>query len=218
MSAYNLIVCAVPHDGGEVITGAARKAGSPGGTVIMARSISRNTLLQLFSLGDKWLDVVFVLVPNELSHRIYEAIIFATRKTHRKFGSMFTIDDVDTMLKGGTDARLTLPNVEGEMATELKLITVIANKGYADDIMAAAREAGAGGGTVINARGTASPGDNKFLGLEIVPEKDMLAILVPSDKAQTILDAIKALPCLSKPGSGIVFSMGASNFTLLGSQ
>lgn len=213
MSAFNLIVCAVPHNGGEVVTGAARKAGSTGGTVIMARGVSHNTLLQLLSLGDRWLDVVFVLVPVEKCKRIMDAIVLAARKMHRKFGTMFTINDADTIIAHGG-----VPKAEGDMATEHKLITVIANKGYADDIMAAARAAGAGGGTVMNARGTAKAGDAKFFGMEIVPEKDMLAILVPTEKADTVLNAIKALPCLEKPGSGIAFCMGASNFTVLGEK
>lgn len=210
LSAYNLIVCTVPHNGGEIVTTAARLAGSPGGTVLMARGFSRSTLLQLLSLGEKWLDVVLVLVPIEHCKKICDAIIYAARKTHRKFGSMFTVNNAEAFLGGG------FSKAEEEMATDYKLITVISNKGYADDIMAAARAAGASGGTVVNARGTAKPGDAKFLGMDIVPEKDMLFVLAPLEKALPIQDAIKTLPCLSKPGSGIVFSMGASNFTLLG--
>ena len=67
---------------------------------------------------------------------------------------------------------------EGDAMSEGKqtLISVILNKGYADDAMAAARKAGAGGGTVINARGTAREDDAKFFGMHIVPEKEMLMI------------------------------------------
>ena len=63
-----------------------------------------------------------------------------------------------------------------------ELIVVIVNKDFADDVMHAARKAGAGGGTVINARGTAREEDAKFFGVQIVPEKEMLMILVDSDK------------------------------------
>lgn len=210
MSAFSLIICAVPHNGGDIVTAAARKAGSPGGTVLMARGFSRSTLLQMLSLGEKWLDMVLVLVPTEHRQRICEGIMFAARKTHRKFGSMFVVENASALL--GDDSL----KGEEEMESDYKLITVIANKGYADDIMAAARSAGATGGTVVNARGTAKPGDAKFLGMDIVPEKDMLFILSPTQKAGPIQDAIRTLPCLAKPGSGIVFSMAASNFTLLG--
>lgn len=102
------------------------------------------------------------------------------------------------------------------MADGYEMINVIVNKGYAEDAMAAARKAGAGGGTIINARGTAKEGDAKFFGMEIVPEKEMLMILVPAEKKDAIIAAIKELPCLSKAGSGIVFCNEAENFTLLG--
>ena len=73
------------------------------------------------------------------------------------------------------------------MNDSYEMINVIVNKGYAEDAMAAARKAGAGGGTIINARGTAKECDAKFLGIEIVPEKEMLLILVPKDKKDEII-------------------------------
>ena len=82
--------------------------------------------------------------------------------------------------------------------------------------MDAARKAGAGGGTIINARGTAKEGDAKFFGMEIIPEKDMIFVLAENEKADAILEAVRTLPCLSKPGSGIAFASPAENFTLLG--
>ena len=97
-----------------------------------------------------------------------------------------------------------------------ELITVILNKGYADDAMAAARKAGAGGGTVINARGTAREDDAKFFGMHIVPEKEMLMIVVDEDKKDAVLEAVKSLDCLSVPGSGIAFSSSVNEFSLLG--
>ena len=82
--------------------------------------------------------------------------------------------------------------------------------------MAAARKAGAGGGTILSARGTAKEGDAKFFGMEIVPEKEMLMILVPSAKKTEILDAVKSLPCFEKAGSGIIFSNEVESFSVLG--
>ena len=97
-----------------------------------------------------------------------------------------------------------------------ELIVVIVNKDFADDVMHAARKAGAGGGTVINARGTAREEDAKFFGVQIVPEKEMLMILVDSDKKEKVLESIRNLKCISQPGSGIAFTMPATDFTVLG--
>ena len=110
-------------------------------------------------------------------------------------------------------------NLEGEnkMSNSThQMINVIVNKGYAEDAMAAARKAGASGGTIIGARGTAKEGDAQFFGMNIVPEKDMLMILVPTEKKDDIIKAISELSCLSEAGSGIIFCNNANDFTLLG--
>ena len=102
--------------------------------------------------------------------------------------------------------------------TNREMITVIVNKGYADDVMFAARKAGASGGTVINARGTAREDDEKFFGVHIVPEKDMLVIVVESEKKQAVMNAIKEAKCLKEPGMGIAFSSPVGEFELLGKK
>ena len=99
-----------------------------------------------------------------------------------------------------------------------QMINIIVNKGYAEDAMAAARKAGAGGGTIIGARGTAKEGDAAFFGMKIVPEKEMLMILVPAEKKAAIVEAITALPCFAEAGSGIIFCNEAQDFTLLGKK
>lgn len=99
-----------------------------------------------------------------------------------------------------------------------QMITLIVNKGYAEDAMAAARNAGATGGTIINARGTAREGDEKFFGMEIVPEKDLLIILVENEKCEAVIESVKKLPCLQTKGSGITFCADAHDFTLLGAR
>ena len=104
------------------------------------------------------------------------------------------------------------------METKWKMITVIVNSGYADDIMDAARKAGASGGTVTHARGTASPDDAKFLGVSIVPEKEMVMILCEADQTDAIVNAISSLKCLDEPGVGIMFTQGVTDFRNLDSK
>ena len=106
---------------------------------------------------------------------------------------------------------------ENKMATHT-LITVILNTGLAEDAMAAARKAGASGGTIINARGTGKEEDVSFFGIQIVPEKEMLIILAEKSQETAILEAIRTLPCLQKKGTGITFCSDVNNFTTLGSN
>ena len=73
-------------------------------------------------------------------------------------------------------------------------------------------------GTVLNARGTARETDKRFFGMHIVPEKEMLIIVVSSEKKESVMSAIKELKCLKEPGMGIAYSSGVEDFSLLGKR
>ena len=54
------------------------------------------------------------------------------------------------------------------------LILTIVERGYADDVMDAAKAAGARGGTILHARGTGSKEAEKFFGIIVQPEKELI--------------------------------------------
>ncbi len=214
MSMFNLLMSIVPHDKGEKLTAAAVEAGCRGGTVLMGRGLARSNLAAVLGLGETTKDVIYMLVDERQKQNIIDAIVNATLLEKANFGQLFSVD-VDLMMRTGV---ITQKENEGDMYMEKArdLISVVVNKGYADDAMAAARRAGAGGGTVINARGTAREDDEKFFGMHIVPEKEMLLIVVEHEKKAAVLNAIRDLRCLREPGSGIAFCSGVDDFTLLG--
>ena len=76
-----------------------------------------------------------------------------------------------------------------------ELIVVILNEGYADLVMDAARAAGAGGGTVLHAKGTGSKRGEKFFGVSLADEKDMVYIIAYADE-KTALEFAVAASCL----------------------
>ena len=86
-------------------------------------------------------------------------------------------------------------------------IVCIVNAGYSEAVMDAARELGARGGTVVHARGTANLEAEKFFGITIQPEKEMVLILVPSEIKEDILHALYRMVGLKTPGQGIAFSL-----------
>lgn len=215
---FKLIVSIVPHDSGELITSAAASKGAGGGTIMMARGTAQSNIIQLLGLGDTSKDIAYVIVDDSIYEDVRSEIILRTENKKKSFGVLFSVD-LGEFIKAGDAENESATLAAGEnMANEdsYQMINVIVNKGYADDAMAAARKAGAGGGTIMSARGTAKEGDAKFLGMEIVPEKDLLMIVVPTEKAPQIVQAIKELPCMQKAGSGIIFCNEAHGFTLLG--
>lgn len=214
MSAFSLLIIVVPHNKADFISAAAVKAGSFGGTVLMGRSISASGLADAFGLGGKSQDIVLILVEQENREAILSAIVESCGNEKHRFGYICSLG-ADMLVQRGM-----VKGAEGDSMTEGKqvLISVILNKGYADDAMAAARKAGAGGGTVINARGTAREDDEKFFGMHIVPEKEMLLIVVEAEKKDSVLEAVKSLDCLQEPGSGIAFCSSVDSFFTLGKK
>jgi nitrogen regulatory protein PII len=102
------------------------------------------------------------------------------------------------------------------MQTPHTLITCIVNHGLAEEVMATARNAGATGGTILSARGTGTEEDVKFFGYTLVPEKDMLLILVGAGMTGEVLEAIKSMEELQQPGVGIAFCVDVERFVTFG--
>ena len=86
-------------------------------------------------------------------------------------------------------------------------IFCIVNSGYSDAVMEAAKKFGARGGTVINARGTASKEAETFFHITIEPEKEIVMILVPSNIKDNVLHALYKEVGLDTAGQGIAFSV-----------
>jgi len=212
--SYRLIIGIVPHNQGDEIVKAANKADARGGTVLMGTGTASNNVLSLLGFGSSTKDVVFILVDEEIKDAVLQSIRENTENKKKHYGIVWTIN-VSRFIRAGKESG---GKTEMNNIADHQMITLIVNKGYAEDAMAAARTAGAGGGTIINARGTAKDGDEKFFGMEIVPEKDMLLILVPNDKCDAVIEAVKNLSCLQQPGSGITFCADAHDFTLLGAN
>ncbi len=99
-------------------------------------------------------------------------------------------------------------NKEKRMDKESKsvLIITVANKGYTDIVMNAARDAGAGGGTVLRAKGTGA-GLAKFFGVSISEEKEMVYIVAHRDKRDSIMRAIMEKAGVNTEARGVVFSI-----------
>lgn len=97
-------------------------------------------------------------------------------------------------------------NEEEKMQTVQELIVAVYEKGYTDMVMDAAREAGAGGGTTIRAKGTGA-GAQKFFGLSLAEEKEMLFIVTATDKKKDIMRAIMQNAGIDSKAHSLVFSL-----------
>lgn len=217
-----LLICMVGRHRGDELVEITKAAGARGATIALGRTMNDNRLLQALSLADVYQDVVFTILGAE-TDEVLNALVSAAYESPKKLGGMALLLDVAEIFVRGTarensaEADMAFSRSK-EMQSGYDLITVIVNYGFADDVMAIARKAGARGGTVLNARGTGTEDDVKFFGISLVPEKEMLFIVAEKAKVQEILDAVNSIPNLCKPGGGIVFNMELDEFIVLGKE
>lgn len=96
------------------------------------------------------------------------------------------------------------------MESTHELIVAIYERGYTDMVMDAAREAGAAGGTTINAKGTAA-GAEKFFGLTLAVEKEIVFIVSDVNKKKDIMKAIMQKAGVDSKAHALVFSLPVSD-------
>jgi nitrogen regulatory protein PII len=215
-----ILIAFIGRRRGDILVEAAKKAGARGGTILMGKTTHDNWFLQALSLADVQQDVVYFVMTGEAAN-VTAAVKAAGIIDPGKMGGYAIVLDVPEMFlricaanPGDTPAQ---PLTRSEtMESGYKLINVIVNTGYAEDVMAAARKAGARGGTILTARGTGTEEDVKFFGITLVPEKELLLIVAEKDKVQPIIDEITTVPTLCEPGGGIVFNMNVEEFIALG--
>ena len=98
-----------------------------------------------------------------------------------------------------------------EKKDNFEVIIVIINEGYTDVVMDAAREAGARGGTIVHARGTANKDMEKKYGIVITPSKEMLYILVNESIRDAVMSAVNKVAGIETKGQGIIFTLPVSH-------
>jgi nitrogen regulatory protein PII len=77
--------------------------------------------------------------------------------------------------------------------------------------MDVAREAGALGGTIINARGQGHQGAVKFFGISVEDEKEIILILSNKEKKAAIMRAVCETHGLNSNAQGIIFALPVDN-------
>ena len=90
-----------------------------------------------------------------------------------------------------------------------KLLVVFVEDDKTDDVLEAAREAGATGCTVVsNARGEGGEGKTSFFGLALTTQRDVVMLLVEKHLSREILEHIGVIGEFDeKPGTGLAIQI-----------
>ena len=99
-----------------------------------------------------------------------------------------------------------------------KLILASVKTDITDNIVDAAKDAGATGATIIPARGTGINEAKTFFGLSLEAQTDIIMLLTEEHVVSKIMDTIKEAGEFHKPGTGIAFVVPVEHVIGLESQ
>ena len=92
-------------------------------------------------------------------------------------------------------------------AVKGELIICVVNEGFSEDVMDAARAAGATGGTVLSAHGSVNKDAEEFFNINIQPLKNVVLIAVRPEIKDAVLKALYEKCGFDTPSRGIAFSL-----------
>ncbi|MCL2867465.1 MAG: hypothetical protein FWF47_06880 [Clostridia bacterium] len=183
----------------------------------MAQGTSGSEIMDILGLDS--IDKTAILCVSPGFH-IDKALPQLSEKLHLKKagrGIAFTIPligitlpDISSHIKERSEQ--WLKNMENEVSKMIETIThsmiiSVVNKGYSEELMQAAKAAGAKGGTVINARRTGIEDAVKFFGISLQDEREIVAILTKKESRQAITNAINSSFGIKSEAHGIIFTL-----------
>ena len=89
--------------------------------------------------------------------------------------------------------------------TDVVMITCVVENGKSEDVVKAARGAGAGGALIHSSRGVGVRERVGLLGIAIEAEKDVVELLIGSGQAEMVAHTIFSAVDLGRPGGGYIY-------------
>ncbi len=185
--------------------------------IALGRGTAKSEILDMLGIGETPKDIVLSVVARSQARHAMHRLRNTLQFDNPGHGIAFTVPigsiggaHAARMLHGISETGATCAEKETPMEQIPRihdLIIAIVDAGFADTVMDAARPAGAKGGTVVHARGAGVKEAEKFFGITIQPEKEMVFILANHELKRPIMEAVCREAGILTEGHGIVLSL-----------
>ena len=207
MEGIHVIVSIVERGRGTAIQKLYKKHAVFLHTQCPGRGTATSEIMDILGLGSSEKDVVLSYAESGTARRLLALLDNELRGAAGTAGIVFTLSlsgmnnlaaaAIDYYAQQNKKGNGGEPPMENQSKNSLILVTCV--RGSADQIMVTAREQGARGGTVIKARWSGMEELERGYDLELTAERDIVAIVVPNDKREAIMEAVNAAHGLRTP-------------------
>ncbi len=196
----------------DIATKVFHECGVPSHNRLHASGTAPNEIMDMLGLGNTDKILLFTMMPKTFAdmmlRKMHNALLLGTPNS----GIAFTmpVNGANNLaVKMFSD--LTTDSNERNYAPmsdiTYSIIAAVVNIGYSEDVMDAARSAGAAGGTVVHTRHINNEAVAQFWGFNIQDERDIVFIVSSADDRIKIMQAISEKCGINSKARGMVFSL-----------
>ncbi len=187
-----------------------------------AMGTASNEMMDILGLGSSDKNMIATILPKELAEEVLAKLHKELKMGSVNSGIAFTarlsgISKLIVRMYNSTGANFEERKDEESVSeTNYSMIAAIVNPGYSEEVMNAAREAGAGGGSVIHSRRIADERTVVSWGLDIQEEKEIVLIVTNNETKLPIMQAIGKACGVHSDAKGFVLSLPIESVIGLG--
>lgn len=189
-----------------------QEAGVSAPLVTLGKGTASSEILNIFGLDEAEKAICFGITTDSTWEKIKKTLERRLRIDVPGTGIAFTVPLGSVGGKRELMFLTTGQGYEKEEESHMKdttysLLVVIANQGYSDMVMDAARSAGAGGGTILHAKGSGMEKAEQFMGISLAAEKDVIFIVTRTEKKNEMMKTIMRDAGVESKAGSILFSL-----------
>lgn len=191
-----------------------RKGAVPIQYRLNAEGTASSEILDMLGLGSVDKRVLISMMPKRFADIMLDKLHYELQMDAANSGIAFTIPLVGAnnmmvqMMSQDTNKNSAEREEKSAMAEAKNvLIATIINRGFSEDVMDAAKKAGASGGTVLHSRQLVNDEVNTFWGINVQDEREIVLIISDAENKVNIMQAINEKCGVSSSAKGIVMAL-----------
>ncbi len=178
-----------------------------------AEGTATSEIMDTLGLGSTEKTVVFSMMPKNVASDVLRSLSSILKFGKVNSGIAFTVPlDGTTKLVSRMLEKMEQDHENGKEEitmsdSKYSVIAAIVDRGYSTEVMTAAREAGASGGSVIHSRRIADGNVSSLFGFSVKEEKEIVLIVATEESRAEIMAKISERCGIHSEAKGAVLSL-----------